>query len=293
MRGVDVSGSRGGFSAGFITLLALIGWSTTAFAHGARLPFDDWGGFDPGPARCQRAIGRAAAQCAQDTWAARRACRSAQLGGGSCDLGATEAAIRTARRKALDSIDASCSEREAIDLQFLGSFDLQGDLISFCSAWDAAATSAVFDVVGGRTVSSAERLCVDAAADAATRVMQFSFRTRRQCMDRIAAIDRQAPNRAALLDDARHRIGTAYVSLAARLAARCAAVPFSELYRRSPHAFVEGLGGRADCIGSQFYIQDAVLCPDAICGNGIVEPGEDCDDGNIQNGDDCPKECRR
>ena len=31
--------------------------------------------------------------------------------------------------------------------------------------------------------------------------------------------------------------------------------------------------------------------PSAICGNGIVEPGEECDDGNLMNGDGCDQSC--
>ncbi|MEZ4760365.1 MAG: T9SS type A sorting domain-containing protein [Flavobacteriales bacterium] len=31
--------------------------------------------------------------------------------------------------------------------------------------------------------------------------------------------------------------------------------------------------------------------PSAICGNGIVEPGEECDDGNLMNGDGCNQSC--
>jgi len=29
-----------------------------------------------------------------------------------------------------------------------------------------------------------------------------------------------------------------------------------------------------------------------VCGNGVVEAGEDCDDGNTVNCDSCPKDCR-
>lgn len=31
---------------------------------------------------------------------------------------------------------------------------------------------------------------------------------------------------------------------------------------------------------------------DPVCGNGIVEPGEECDDGNLVNGDGCDNECQ-
>lgn len=31
--------------------------------------------------------------------------------------------------------------------------------------------------------------------------------------------------------------------------------------------------------------------PETLCGNGIINPGEDCDDGNIVDGDNCPATC--
>ena len=34
-----------------------------------------------------------------------------------------------------------------------------------------------------------------------------------------------------------------------------------------------------------------VACPDAVCGNGVVELGEDCDDGNIVDVDTCANDC--
>ncbi|MBX3395025.1 MAG: DUF4215 domain-containing protein [Phycisphaerae bacterium] len=39
-------------------------------------------------------------------------------------------------------------------------------------------------------------------------------------------------------------------------------------------------------------ILDKQPCPQAVCGNGIVEPGEQCDDGNQAAGDGCDQNCR-
>jgi cysteine-rich repeat protein len=77
----------------------------------------------------------------------------------------------------------------------------------------------------------------------------------------------------------------------ARLAARCDRATFATLYPLTPEALIDGLSTRADCLGGQLYIQDTVLCPNAACGNGIVEPGENCDDGNTNDGDACPSNC--
>lgn len=294
MRETDHRGVARRRAAVWVILLGVLGFVGEAHGHGMRLPFDQWGGFGAGATRCQRVIARSAAQCAGSAWAARRACRSAELAGNTCDQTATDAAIQAARIKALNTIDQYCSEREAIQLQYLGSFDLQADVINFCRGWETAASSAVYGPLDGVSVPSPDqRACVEAAADAADTVMQFVFRARRQCMDHIASIARQAPNRSGLLDVAAHRMGQAHDALAARLAARCARAVFVSLYGRSPNDFVAGLGVRADCIGAQFYIQDAVLCPASVCGNGIVEPDEACDDGNTRDGDACPATCRR
>ncbi len=267
--------------------------ASTALGHGARLPFAQWGGFTAGSVRCQRIIARAAADCAEARWHARRACRSAELAGGMCDQTATDAVITAARNKALDFIDQYCSERNLTDLQFLGQFDLQGDVVNFCRDWEIAATSAVYG--SGAAMgqpSAAQRTCIEATADAAEAVMQFTFRNRRQCMDWIAAMRRDAPNRNGLLDSAGHRSNSAHDAIARRLAARCEPGVFFGLYGHSPAEVVDAIANRADCIGAQFYVQDAVLCPASVCGNGIIEPGETCDDGNTVDRDGCSATCQ-
>jgi cysteine-rich repeat protein len=261
-----------------------------ASGHGVRLPFNQWGGFNASTARCQRMIARAATQCATTAWRARRDCRSAELAGQVCDQDATQAIVEAGRVSALNAIDDNCSEREVINLQYLSSFDLQADVISFCRSWETAATSAVFGLAPP-TPTSAQRTCVEAAADATDAVMSFSFRTRRQCMDRIASLALDAPNRTGLLDVAGRRMNSAHDELVERLSARCGDEMFTALYGRSPRTFVTDIGARADCIGGLLYIQDAILCPAPVCGNGIIEMPETCDDGNTDNGDACPSSC--
>jgi len=38
-------------------------------------------------------------------------------------------------------------------------------------------------------------------------------------------------------------------------------------------------------------VTPTTLPPNPVCGNGIVEPGEECDDGNTADGDACPSNC--
>jgi cysteine-rich repeat protein len=51
--------------------------------------------------------------------------------------------------------------------------------------------------------------------------------------------------------------------------------------------------GDGFCIGNETCStcsEDCGICP-SICGNNILESGEECDDGNIVNGDGCSSEC--
>jgi cysteine-rich repeat protein len=287
------SGCRLG-AAAWSCLIALA-LASTARAHGTRLPFAQWGGFNAGALRCQRVIAGAAAECAATRWALRDACRRGGHSRQDCDADpALMAAVAVAQGRALDRVDQTCSERQLQDLQFLGTFDAEGDVITFCRTWAVAAESAVYDAIGPPPApSAAQATCIAAAADAVGRTMGYTFRNRRQCMDQVASLPLAAPDRAALLDRAGQRRVHAYGAVAAALTARCGDSAFTALYGRPAQTFVAGIGARADCIGAQFYVQDAVLCPAAVCGNGITEsPDEDCDDGNTRDGDACPANCR-
>jgi cysteine-rich repeat protein len=254
-----------------------------ALAHGGRLPFDAWGGFSGDVLRCQRVIAQAAAQCAANAWAARRACREAALAGGTCDEPATAARIASARRTAQDEIDAACTERQATAVGFLSlSFDLQQDMISFCREWVTAAESAAFGTLGSSS-------CAKATAAAITGVMHSTLRNRRRCMDRIAARPGGDPGRPSLLQSADRRLRRAVDQAARRLSERCP--EFASLYGRAPADLLATLAARADCVGGSFYIQDRVLCAPPVCGNGVIEPNEACDDGNTADGDACPASC--
>lgn len=260
-----------------------IGLAGTAGAHGGRLPLDAWGGFTGDVLRCQRVIAQAAAQCAETAWAARRACRESELAGDVCDAAATTARIADARRAAQDAVDDGCTERQAIALQFLGSFDLQQDLIAFCRDWERAADSATF---GG---GAADPACASATAAAVTDVMRYALRNRRRCMDRVAALPAGDAGRTPMLAGAERRLSRGVDQAATRLAARCP--DFASHYGRPARELLATLSSRADCVGGAFYIQDRVLCAAAVCGNGVVEPSEECDDGNTADGDGCPATC--
>jgi cysteine-rich repeat protein len=63
-------------------------------------------------------------------------------------------------------------------------------------------------------------------------------------------------------------------------------LPDSALAQSPPPPFC----GDGNCSGGE----NGVNCPEdcAVCGNGILEPGEECDDGNNTPGDGCSNNCR-
>ena len=292
MRGVGLTRASWRPAAIPVALLLLLGWRGAASAHGVRLPFARWGGFSSGAVLCQRVIARSAAHCASAAWTAQRACEEAKLAGQTCDQDAVDTMVETIRSNDLNAIDVSCTERQLIDLQYLGQFDMQADVVAFCRAWQRWATFTVYAAPeAAGSLSAAQHSCVEAAADAVDALSQFAFRNRRQCMDRIAAVPLTAPNRPTLLSGAANRMTQAQPAVGGHLIARCGAAPFAELYGRAPDDLVAAVAGQADCIGGRFYIQDAIVCPNPVCGNGILELGEDCDDGNTNDGDACPSMC--
>jgi cysteine-rich repeat protein len=281
---------RGGRYRAAALIATLVLLPQMGMAHGMRLPFGSWGGFAGDTLRCQRLMARAVAECAETAWSVRRECREGALDNGSPCTPDDDPRISAARAKALNTVSDVCSSHILNNLQFLDYFiDVQPDVTNFCRhVWPDAADSLVF-VPALSANGDAGRRCASAAGDAASDVMQYVFRSRRRCMDRTAAMPPSSPDRAAILTGAAHGFSAALQHVSARLAERCPEM--QAIYQRSAGELVDLLAQRADCLGGAFYIQDAVICPAPVCGNGIVEFPETCDDGNTADGDGCPSTC--
>ena len=81
--------------------------------------------------------------------AARRACYEARLRGATCDVDATEAAVRAARDHALDAIEAGCSEAQAVALRAPDVHDLLADAIRACRQIEGDVVASAFAPLGG------------------------------------------------------------------------------------------------------------------------------------------------
>lgn len=288
-------------AAGLVVALAVLAGGARALAHGSPLPLAAWGAFDPAGARCQRALGQAATQCALDVWALRRACIGAQLQGQPCDANATTVAVRAARQRALDRVDAACDDGPVTALGFLDRQEALADVTSICRQLERELITAVYGpglvgsaadhVVGA--VAPRRTACLETAAARATELLRFAAREERRALDRIASQAMTGEEKFAVVARGEQRARRARASVAARAAATCDGADFAALYGRPLEQFVADVGSRADCLVGGVYVQDRLRCLAPVCGNGMEEAGEECDDGNDDDGDACRADCVR
>lgn len=280
--------------AALTALLAVsLEWPMSAAAHGGLQPLATWGAFPPAAAYCQRIIGAAAAACALNAADLRRKCLDAQSRGAQCDETATTAAIASTRRDALDLVDLHCSERDAQAIGYLGGFDLQADIIRFCREWEVTTASAAYGPVLPLTAPLApgDYACVAATAAAAAKLAQLTFSAWQGTLNRIAVRVWDLGAKTAMIDHRSARVVTLEPDAVLALSRRCDSSTFAAIYHRGPTELVQDVAGRAGCFPSAFYLQDKLVCPEPVCGNWIIEPGELCDDGNTAAGDGCDSEC--
>jgi cysteine-rich repeat protein len=276
--------------------LLLAAGARGARAHDDPLPLSLWGDFGPAAARCQRALGSAATQCVLAAVDGRRTCIDAQLAGHACDRDAEAAAVLAARERALDKVAAQCSDIDATRLQFFGAAEALTDVVRVCRELETALVTAAYAPALRRgtavPVADATRACLSATARGAAQVLRLAARMQRAPLDRIAAQPLSPAEKDDWIARARIRSTALHRTYAARIAAPCRDTEFADLYGRSVDAFVADISSRAECLAAGVYVQSAVLCPPARCGNAMQEPPEECDDGNAIDADWCSSNCR-
>jgi len=288
-----VSVSRGRrflIAAGFV--LASPG---AALAHRRPLPLSDWGAYGPVEARCQRTLGDAAARCALEVWAIRRACIESQLAGGQCDTGAADAGVDQARQRALDNVEAHCSPVDLVTLQFVGQADAFADVILACRTLETALVSGAYGPAlgesGATPVDDSTRACMRITAQIGENVLRYVARNQRAMLDRFASQPVSDDDKRLLLGQVRLRTRQANSKFALMAGGACAAADYQRIYQHPVTTFVTAIAGTVACLTGNVYPQDTVVCGAPTCGNGVVEPHEDCDDGNTNDGDACPSSC--
>lgn len=262
----------------FPLLLLLLSPASVA-AHGERVPFLEWGGYPAATARCQRTVLAATLRCARTAWSIRRRCLADEAAGMACDRVATNAAIVTARRRALDRIDRVCLDRHLGEIGFLGQFDLQSDVIAGCRDWDVMLRSAVYE-----PRAATDPLCLATLDREITRAGVQVLARWERVMHRLAARSFAAAEKERVAD--RERARQARIAQRAGVVVAAACDDADILARRATRVVEMAL-----CPLAQVCVQDGVECPEPVCGNGIIEPGELCDDGRAEGEDPCRAGC--
>lgn len=268
-------------------------FAASALAHGDPPGLAFWGGFPSDAARCQRAIGAAAAACAADAIAAHGACLET---GDGCAAEALDGLLREIRAGALERVERACGESELRALQFVDAADALADVIRGCREAETAAVTAIYGpVMGAGSVARADEdiaACTAAASREAAKLLRYALRSRRRALDRIAAANLALAEKEMLLARAEAGIRRARSLVRERLRRQCPDRKFVAAYGQTMDAFLGRLAGRADCLGAQVYVTSALGCPEPACGNGMQEAGEACDDGNGDDADACGNDCR-
>ena len=114
---------------------------------------------------------------------------------------------------------------------------------------------------------------------------------RPELLDRIAQQSISPRRKRTLVEASTAAIARDTALLAERITEVCPAPQFEAAYGRPPAEFLALIASRADCLAGQTYAQGGILCPAAVCGNGMQEPGERCDDGGTEDGDGCSARC--
>jgi cysteine-rich repeat protein len=251
-----------------------------------------WGDFPPAAAACQRAIGGAAAACAQKTWRLRRNCDVTRLRGGVCDDDAVARAIQSTRFDAQDAVAARCTDDQARTLQFIDVREAQLDVTTFCRQLVDAARSLLLDPVTDRALPAQSAACIDRITRSASKLFSAGFVSRQRILDRIAVASFTPARKRTMVIESSIAIGATIAALDAELAPSCPAPLFADLYHQqtSTNVLVK-LATRADCLAGQTYAQGGILCPTPACGNWMIERDEECDDGNTADGDGCTADC--
>lgn len=281
-------------------LAAVMMGAAAARGHDLAADISVWGNFPPEVVRCQRTIARAATLCVSGALAARRACAEAQVQGLPCDATATEARIQAARQRARDLVARSCSTANLQTLRYLDLGDAQTDVIAVCRQLDTAALTAAYNpaMLGGSIAAMPDgdaAACIGATARSTAALLRYAARARQRALDTIAAKPiEDTADKLALIARSGRAIERARALSARRLAAACPGTLFADLYGRSADTLLAALAARADFLAEQSYVQNAVVAPPAVCGDGIqVAPEEECDDGNDYAGDGCSDTCQR
>ncbi len=269
-----------------------------SFGHGARAPLEDWGNFGTTTASCQKAIGRAAALCTRRAIHNRNVCLAAEIDDKVCNHQALEDSSIATRARALALVERYCESSDLQNLNYLDLSDVLIDVAQTCREADIAATSAVWGpaMVDGAVAAARddEQACIRSSARAASRLLRFAIRVQQRALNRIAGENLTSRQKTFEVERAQSFIARIRDRAQRRLSIECPDAEFQALYGRDINTLLESVQQRAECVSDFVYIVDgATNCPEPVCGNSVLENGEECDDGNDFEGDACLSDCKK
>jgi cysteine-rich repeat protein len=275
-----------------IAMLTTLGTIRRAHAHALpALPLALWGPFATPTVDCLRQLSQATRRCFSATLAAHRSCMDTALAGNTCDTAERDTVIVAARETASAAVDAACLGGQLVELRFSDANDARTDVLLACAEAETAMRTVygpVLNTVTAPALSPADRACITHVGMAASKMLSATLREESRVFDAAAVRILPPSQKLALLSGARQRLTTARQHMAGHMSKPCAG---ATVYDRHPEQLLSMLDRRGACVLSAVYFHTSVICPSPICGDGIVDTGEECDDGNGIDVDGCLGDC--
>lgn len=264
--------------------------ASVAQAHTQPKPIQNWGPFLVDTVPCLRMMSRATHVCFDAVLDAEQRCREALTRGNECDMAALTNAIDVATGAMRRTLAQECTPGQLTELGYIALFDAEADLFNACALQARWAVTATYAPANGGVAPPAVADCLTASAAYARRVMRFAIDQQTPVIERFAT--RIYPNPEDKLEVVR-RLQTEFTAVRTRWIDGLLAVcpDFATIYGRTPESYLRTLTQRTDCVLSKTYVNTAVSCLAAVCGNGIPEGDEECDDGNHNDTDACSNGC--
>jgi cysteine-rich repeat protein len=239
---------------------------------------------------CLRLISRAAQACFDTVVDLELRCQAALARGETCDRDQIDREVEAAARPMQNTLTSACMEGQLTEVGYFGFFDATADLRNACIFQARAAVAAAYAPLRAGPVPAAAVECMVASAAYSRKLMRFAVQRQAPVMERMGTLVFEEGEKTEIV----RQLGMELAATRARwiegLLATCPQAP--EVYGRSADSFVRTMRQVADCVLSKTYVNNAVICPIQVCGNGIPEDGEDCDDGNQNDLDTCRNDCK-
>jgi cysteine-rich repeat protein len=250
-----------------------------------------WGPFAAPTVDCLRHLSQATRRCVNAALSAHRRCADAQLDGHTCDEAARDATIAAARAAAANTVDAACRGGQLTELRFANADDARNDILRACSEAETTLRmvyAPALNPIMAPALSRSDRHCIEHVGAASGKLLMARVHDHSRVFDNVAAHILAPSEKLARFATANQRLTAMRDKMTLRMGDACEG---ATVYDGDPGAVLGHLERRSACVLSSVYFHTSVICPVAVCGDGIVDSGELCDDGNGVDSDGCRSDC--